>query len=127
MAIHPAEEATGKLSEALEYIERARGHLFDFHQLTGHADLLLDEVLEALDKTEKPELGDLIKRELYGRNVLEGRWTFQIVDEFEDGFYSAWRSVEAKVREELTDGERHLYEARMKKERQAKGVNASAG
>ena len=44
-----ADEVTGKLSEALEYIERARGHLYSFHQLTGHADLLLDDVIEAAD------------------------------------------------------------------------------
>src|SRR5690606_12091050 len=35
-------EAAGKMSEALEYIERARGHLYTFHQLIGHADALLD-------------------------------------------------------------------------------------
>ena len=42
-------EATGKLSEALEWVERARGHLYEFHQLMGHADLLLDEAVEALE------------------------------------------------------------------------------
>ena len=30
-------EATGKLSEALEWVERARGHLYEFHQLMGRA------------------------------------------------------------------------------------------
>src|ERR1700709_587311 len=92
------EEATGKLSEALEYIERARGHLFDLHQLIGHADLLLDEVLEALEKIDRPDLEKLIRSELYGRNVLAGKWTFELVEEFDDGFYSAWRSVESEVR-----------------------------
>ena len=32
-------EAIGKASEALEYVEQARGHLYEFHQLMGHADL----------------------------------------------------------------------------------------
>lgn len=36
-------EALGTLSEALEWVERARGRLYDFHQLSGHADLLLGE------------------------------------------------------------------------------------
>ena len=31
--------ALGKLSEALETCERARGHLYSFHQLTGSADV----------------------------------------------------------------------------------------
>jgi hypothetical protein len=115
--------ATGKLSEALEYVERARGHLFDLHQLIGHADLLLDDVLEALEKVDRPDLEKLIRSKLYGRNVLAGKWTFELVEEFDDGFYSAWRSVEADVRGALADGERHLFEARMKRERQARGVN----
>ena len=34
--------ALGKLGEALECVERARGQLYAVHQLTGHADLLLD-------------------------------------------------------------------------------------
>ena len=34
-------EAVGKLTEALETTERARGHLYSFHQLTGSADLAL--------------------------------------------------------------------------------------
>jgi hypothetical protein len=33
--------AVGKLTEALETIERARGHLYSFHQLTADADLQL--------------------------------------------------------------------------------------
>jgi hypothetical protein len=118
-----AVEATGKLSEALEYIERARGHLFDLHQLIGHADLLLDEVLEALEKVNRPDLEKLIRKDLYGRNVLGGKWTFELVEEFEDGFYTAWKEVEDEVRHELTDGRRHVLEAQMKKERQARGVS----
>ena len=32
-------QAVGRVTEALETIERARGHLYSFHQLTGRADL----------------------------------------------------------------------------------------
>ena len=35
-------EALGKLSEALEVVEDARGHLYGFHRLTGMADLALE-------------------------------------------------------------------------------------
>ena len=38
--------AVGKLSEALECVERARGHLYDMHQLIGHADRLLGEAAD---------------------------------------------------------------------------------
>ena len=29
------DDAVGKATEALEYVERARGHLYAFHQLIG--------------------------------------------------------------------------------------------
>jgi hypothetical protein len=126
MSDEKADAVTGKLSEALEYIERARGHLYSFHQLTGHADLLLDEVVEAADEAGVGEVSALVRREIYGRNVLEGRWTFEVVDEFDAGYYAAWRDVESRVRQLLADGEKHRYERALKAERQAKGVNAKA-
>jgi hypothetical protein len=33
------------MTEALECLERARGHLYSFHQLMGRTDLKLDEVV----------------------------------------------------------------------------------
>ncbi len=41
-------EAAGLFSEALERIERARGALYDFHQLIGGADAKLDDVVAKL-------------------------------------------------------------------------------
>ena len=35
-------EAAGKMSEAMEVIEDARGHLFAFHRLLGHADFTFE-------------------------------------------------------------------------------------
>ena len=43
-------QAVGRVTEALETIERARGHLYSFHQLTGRADLQLDEALSRADR-----------------------------------------------------------------------------
>ena len=39
-------EAVGKASEALEYVERARGHLYALHQLIGRADFLFEEAAD---------------------------------------------------------------------------------
>jgi len=41
-------EAVGAVSEALECVERARGDLYSFHQLIGHADLLLGDACDKL-------------------------------------------------------------------------------
>jgi hypothetical protein len=120
--VDPALEAAGKLGEAFEYIERARGRLYDFHQLVGAADGRLDEVLELLSEAGEHDLADRIRREVLGRDVLAGRWTFQVVEEFDDGFYAAWAGATSAVRLELCNGERHALEAQMKVQRQRKAA-----
>jgi hypothetical protein len=41
----------------------------------------------------------------------------QLVEEFNDGYWSVFRAHERTVRDALTGGRRHLHEARMKAER----------
>ena len=114
-------EALGKLSEALETTERARGHLYSFHQLTGAADLQLGQACDLLREAGHAATADRIERELVGRNVVEGRWTFQVVEEYDDTYWSLFRELEQQARDSLTDGRRHLHEARMKEERRTHG------
>ena len=86
-------DALGKLSEALETCDRARGHLYSFHQLTGSSDIELGEAVEALRKAGHDEIADRIDRELVGRNVLQGQWTFQIVEDYDDNYWSLFRDA----------------------------------
>ena len=113
-------EGVGKLSEAFEYIERAKGHLYSFHQLMGRADFLVEEAADLLDEAGHTAFAERLANELVGRNVLDGRWTFQIVEEFDDTYYEFFRGIERESRE-LTGGVRHLYEARMKEQRRTQG------
>jgi hypothetical protein len=106
--------AVGKLSESLEYLERARGRIYDFHQLMGRVDRLVQEAADELEAAGHPEQARLLREEVVGRNVLRGRWTFQIVDEFGDLYYEPFRRAEEKVRGDLMDGRKHVYEAEMK-------------
>lgn len=114
-------DAVGKVTEALEWVERARGHLYSFHQLMGRADLLLGEACDALRDAGHDEIAERLETEVVGRNVLEGRWTFQIIEEFEDTYWTVIRDHERRVRDELVGGERHLHEARMKEDRRTHG------
>lgn len=114
-------EAAGKISEAFEWIERARGRLYDFHQMMGHADFLLGDGADLLDRCGHGDLARLVRDEVIGRNVLEGRWTFQIIEEFEDLYYDAARSVDWAVRDELMGGRRHVFEAELKEQRRTNG------
>jgi hypothetical protein len=114
-------EAVGKVSEALEYVERARGHLYSFHQLMGHADLLLGDAADALRDAGHTEIADRLTEDMVGRNIIRGRWTFQVVEEFDDDYWSRFRDHERRVRDELMDGRRHVFEAEMKEDRRTKG------
>jgi hypothetical protein len=114
-------EAVGRLTEALERTERARGHLYEFHQLTGSADVVLGDAVERLRRAGHGELAGRLETELVGRDVLPGRWTFQILEEYDDGYYAAFRELERLVRDRLTGGSRHLHEARMKERRRTHG------
>jgi hypothetical protein len=114
-------EAVGRLTEALETVERARGALYDFHQLTGTADYKIGDAADLLREAGHDELADLVQREIVGRNVIPGRWTFQIVEEYDDTYWSAVRATERLVREKLLSGRRHLAEAQLKEERRTPG------
>jgi hypothetical protein len=115
-------EALGKLSEALETVERARGHLYAMHQLTGTADFQLDEAVSLFRKAGHPNLAERIERELIGRNVVPGRWTFQLVEEYDDGYCTTFRTIERAARDDLAGGRRHLYEAELKERRRTHGL-----
>ncbi|MEU4688467.1 hypothetical protein [Actinoplanes sp. NPDC023714] len=114
-------QALGKLSEALETVERVRGHLYSMHQLTGTADFMLDEAVSLFMQAGHTETAERIQRELIGRNVIPGHWTFQIVEAYDDGYYTEFREVERDAREKLAQGRRHLYEAELKEQRRTRG------
>jgi len=110
-------EAVGKLTEALETVERARGHLYSFHQLTGTADLQLGDACEQLRKAGHDDVAERLERDLVGRNVIPGHWTFQLMEAYDDTYWSTFRALEKETRDALTHGRRHLHEAAMKEDR----------
>lgn len=102
------------LSEALEAADAARGHLYQFHRLTGSSDATLQKAVAMLRDAGHTDLADVLDHHMVGRNVLEGRWTFQIVEEYDDNYYHLFRALEQQAREELVGGRRHIKEAEMK-------------
>jgi hypothetical protein len=113
--------ALGKLSESLETVEQARGLLYAFHQLTGRADLLLQEAVVRFRDTGHTGLADDLERDLVGRNVIADRWTFQVVEEYDASYWTTFRAFDARARDELSGGDRHVLEARMKQRERTAG------
>jgi hypothetical protein len=109
--------AAGKVTEAYEWIVRARGHLYDFHQMMGRADATLGEGLDELRAAGHDELADELAEVWLGRNALPDRWTFEIVEAFDDTYYTVATDGERRVRDALLGGRRHVHEAQMKADR----------
>ena len=75
-----------------------------------------------LGREHDDAVADRLGSELVGRNVLFGRWTFQVVEEFDDTYWSVFREDESRVRDELQDGARHVFESEMKDRRRTDGL-----
>lgn len=107
-------EALGKLSEALEVAEHARGLLYGFHRLSGTADLTLQEAVRMLREAGHGELAGDIDAALVGRDTISGWWSFQLVEEYDAGYWQVFRDAEAAARAALGVPDRHVFEAEMK-------------
>lgn len=110
-------DAVGKATEALEYVERARGHLYAFHQLIGRADFLFEESSLRLAECGHREEADSLWQNVVGRDVLEGRWTFEIVERFDDDYYDAARFEVLGLEHRLVGGRRHAHEEGLRQRR----------
>ena len=110
--------ALGKLSEALETVEHARGLLYGFHRLSGSADLALQEAVAQLRAAGHPELAEDIATVLIGRDVIDGRWTFELVESYDRDYWSVFRDVERHARAVVGDAEPHLFESDLKRDEQ---------
>ncbi|WP_262348066.1 hypothetical protein [Cellulosimicrobium cellulans] len=114
-------EAVGGVTAAFEVVEHARGMLYAFHRLIGRADAELAEALDRLADAGHPDVAEELRAEIVGRNVLEGRWTFQVVEDFDDGYYRAFADAERRTRDRLVAGRRHVYESQLKERNRTHG------
>jgi hypothetical protein len=113
--------AVGKLSAALDHVEDARGHLYAFHRLMGSAESTLEEATAMVRDAGHTDLADALDAQALGQNPLPGMWSFQMVEEFDDGFYARTKGLHQRVIDELMGGRRHVFEAEMKAERRTEG------
>jgi hypothetical protein len=111
-------DAAGKISAAFEVVENARGMLYAFHRMSGEADLALQEGVRALRVAGHRRLADEIDEVLVGRDVVRDMWTFQLVEAYDEQYWQVFREVDAVVRDELSGGEPHVFEAEMKHQEQ---------
>lgn len=114
-------EALGKLSAALDHVEDARGHLYAFHRLMGSAETTLEEATSMVRDAGHADLADALDEQALGQNPLPGMWSFQMVEQFDDGFYARAKGLHQRALDELVQGRRHVFEAEMKELRRTRG------
>ncbi len=114
-------EALGALSKALETTERARGALYEFHQLTGSADFAVGDAVRLLREAGHGQDADLVEHEVLGRNVIPGHWTFQLVEAYNRTYYRPFTDIERELVHKLAKGRDHVYEAELKRARRPRG------
>lgn len=110
-------ETMATASEALEYVERARGHMYTLHHLLVRAELLFTEVSESLLAQGRAEEAEMLQREVIGRAVIGDRWSHEVVEEFDDGFHGPVADAVKGVQQRTVGGQRHAREAELKRRR----------
>ena len=90
--------AAGHMSEALETLERARGHLYSFHQLIGEAHFALDDVL-------RPGCGPPARR--ISRPSSSASWSAAMSSRVA-GHSRSWRSSTTATASVFRDYERRV-------------------
>lgn len=102
-------EAMDAVEVACEWVERAFGSLLDAHHRTGRAQILLLEAADAMESLGRADHAARI-REVAARDVLPGRWTYRMVDEYRSLLIEPVRAMEEDVRADMTGGLRHVHE-----------------
>ena len=102
---------------ASEWLHRAHGKLLGFHHNTGHAMEHLAEAESLLRESGHHDIADDVRDRYLPRGVIDDdRWTYDVVECFEEGLLADVAAFEERARREVTDGRRHVAERRQERE-----------
>ncbi|WP_435076270.1 hypothetical protein [Halococcus sp. AFM35] len=103
------------LQLGIEHLHRGYGHLLTFHHAVGRAMNRFDDAREELRESGHDGRADALRDDLLPAGVVEGMWTYEVVEAFADEFLDPAAGFEADIREELADGQRHVTEHRQRR------------
>jgi hypothetical protein len=110
-------EALHRVELGVEWLHRAHGNLVEFHHKTGHAMDHLADAEGQLRASGHTDLADALRDEYLPRGVLDGgRWSYDVLESYQEGFLSALTDFEERARGEVADGRRHVTERRQERE-----------
>lgn len=109
-------EALHEVELGLEWLQRAQGHLIEFHHATGHGMDHLDCAKSLLRESGHAALADDLETTVLPHGVVDGdRWSYDVLESFQDTIHTEIRRFEREVRQELADGTRHVRERRQER------------
>ncbi len=104
-------EAVHEIELGLEWLQRAQGELIEFHHATGHGMDHLDLAESKLRDSGHEELADELRESVLPHGVVDGdRWSYDVLESFQDTILTEISGFERRVRRELADGSRHVTE-----------------
>lgn len=109
-------EALHHLQLGREHLIRSKGSLVEFHHQLGRGMMYYENAKQSLKEAGHEELAE----DLYeptSKGPVEGMWSSELVEEIERFFFSVALQVEEDVRDELAEGERHINEQQMERDR----------
>jgi hypothetical protein len=113
----PMDELTADERAAIEEIEgvlesfhRAHGALVEFHHMVGRGMDHFDEA-EGRLRSEHDDLADELREEVLPAGVTDdGKLTYELVAEFEEGMLTEVESIVESALDDLADGQRYSIE-----------------
>ncbi|WP_424016595.1 hypothetical protein ACOZ4N_11890 [Halorientalis pallida] len=95
----------------LEWLHRAHGHLVEFHHNTGHAMDHLAEAEPLLRECGYDDLADAVRDRYLPHGVIDDdRWSYDVLESFQEGFLDEIEGFEREARDVVADGQRHAAE-----------------
>ncbi|SIQ72358.1 hypothetical protein SAMN05421858_0197 [Haladaptatus litoreus] len=110
------ETALHELELGVEGLRKAHGYLVHFHHATGRAMNHLQVAESNLREAGHDEFADHIRDEILPSGVLgDDRWTYELLETFEEEFFEHVVTFEQAVCENVASGERHVKERRQQR------------
>jgi hypothetical protein len=104
-------EALHTVELGVEWLHRAHGNLVEFHHKTGHAMDHLADAEQQLREAGHTDLADALRDEYLPRGVIdESRWSYDVLESYQEGFLGDIVAFEERARGEIADGSRHVTE-----------------
>lgn len=109
-------EALHNLQLGIEKIYRGYGALLDCHHHVGGGMDYFADAEDQLREAGHTEFADELRDVHLPSGAIDDRWTYELVDEFRQGFLADVTTFEEGVRETLADGESHVTERQQQRE-----------